>query len=282
MATFAAGGPNSVLTALSTPESGVVAQYDPTGVVTLNYKVNGELQTASFDMSSPEDLHLLAELQMFHMALQDSYASSQDRQLASDSVPDLYAFSYSGVDGLVSKYGQGSPQFVAALRLMDASVPVFLNQLSLSYNKRIMSQVLLLGSSSSPDVAQLTELVQKVMPGMKVEQDLLPALYLKDRTSTYLICQKLTQAAAESQSDFSVHCPKDVTHHARRLLQVSPGAAAAPTADDIGRYQIMVWLSIMLAFTVIAAAYSLGFMSFKKDTLLYSTFNPKWEDRKTK
>jgi hypothetical protein len=36
------------------------------------------------------------------------------------------------------------------------------------------------------------------------------------------------------------------------------------------------------AIMVLMAAYSLGWMQFKRDTLLYSTFNPNWEDRKRK
>jgi hypothetical protein len=53
-----------------------------------------------------------------------------------------------------------------------------------------------------------------------------------------------------------------------------------PNDDELQRYQIVLWFSIIIAFVVIAAVYSLAFMSFKKDTMLYSSFNPNWEDRK--
>jgi len=52
------------------------------------------------------------------------------------------------------------------------------------------------------------------------------------------------------------------------------------TTIRIANYQITLWLSIALVLTLLAAIYSLAFMSFKKDTLLYSTFNPNWEERK--
>jgi len=52
------------------------------------------------------------------------------------------------------------------------------------------------------------------------------------------------------------------------------------TSADIQSYQIILWMSLIMAFAVYWAAYAIGFMSFKKDTLLYSTFNPGWEDRK--
>jgi hypothetical protein len=84
-----------------------------------------------------------------------------------------------------------------------------------------------------------------------------------------------------------------ITAAARRLLQAEAKAAGAPvaptvavravpTADEIGEYQIMAWLTIVLFFTALSASCALGGMSNKKDTLLYSTFNPKWEDKKSK
>jgi hypothetical protein len=54
----------------------------------------------------------------------------------------------------------------------------------------------------------------------------------------------------------------------------------APTQEDIARYQIVLWFSIAFALVLLFSTYALAFMSFKKDTLLYSTFNPNWEDRK--
>jgi hypothetical protein len=53
-----------------------------------------------------------------------------------------------------------------------------------------------------------------------------------------------------------------------------------PTNDEIQRYQIVLWFSIMIALVAIGAVYTLAFMPFKKDTMLYSSFNPNWEDRK--
>jgi hypothetical protein len=60
------------------------------------------------------------------------------------------------------------------------------------------------------------------------------------------------------------------------------GDVYSNTTVNVFRYQIVLWLSILLALAVIFAAYALAFMTFKKDTLLYSTFNPNWEDRKRK
>jgi len=53
-----------------------------------------------------------------------------------------------------------------------------------------------------------------------------------------------------------------------------------PKQISIERYQIVLWTSIMLVLTLLAAIWGLLTMKFKKDTMLYSTFNPAWEDRK--
>lgn len=67
----------------------------------------------------------------------------------------------------------------------------------------------------------------------------------------------------------------------RRLLQldnVTNGTCEyCPTDQQVINYHISLWTSIGLTFAAIFAAYSIGGMNFKKDTLLYSTFNPKWE-----
>ena len=53
-----------------------------------------------------------------------------------------------------------------------------------------------------------------------------------------------------------------------------------PSDADIQRYQIALWVSILLVVIALSAAYTLAFMEFKKDTILYSSFNPNWEERK--
>jgi hypothetical protein len=53
-----------------------------------------------------------------------------------------------------------------------------------------------------------------------------------------------------------------------------------PCADDLERYQIVLWFSIVIAFVAVAAVYQLAFMSFRKDTMLYSSFNPNWEGKR--
>ncbi len=63
-------------------------------------------------------------------------------------------------------------------------------------------------------------------------------------------------------------------------LSSSTSNSTVVTMNDIGRYQIALWTTVLLIVTVIATVYSLMYMDLKRDTLLYSKFNPNWAGRK--
>jgi len=68
----------------------------------------------------------------------------------------------------------------------------------------------------------------------------------------------------------------------RRLLQnkaVGPNTLRTNGAE-IDRFHIVLWLSIIVVLGLMMAVHALAFMPFKKDTMLYGTFNPDWESRK--
>ena len=54
-----------------------------------------------------------------------------------------------------------------------------------------------------------------------------------------------------------------------------------PVTDaDIAIYQIVLWTSILLVLVVAGVVYGLLGMENKRDSMLYSRFNPNWADRK--
>jgi len=46
------------------------------------------------------------------------------------------------------------------------------------------------------------------------------------------------------------------------------------SSDSVARFQISLWISVILAFATYGAVYALAFMENRKDTVLYSRFNP--------
>jgi hypothetical protein len=112
-----------------------------------------------------------------------------------------------------------------------------------------------------------------------------PALYVPTAQSqqTPEICSRL--GAALSKSGIDAFCPQ-AEAISMIMMGASASAAAAPkpnngtgpTSTEIARYQIALWVSILLVVAVFVAVTSIMFMSFKKDTLLYGSFNPNWEE----
>jgi len=50
-----------------------------------------------------------------------------------------------------------------------------------------------------------------------------------------------------------------------------------PTKQEIGKYQIVLWFSITISFVLLASVWVLADMSVRKDSMIYSSFNPNWE-----
>lgn len=80
--------------------------------------------------------------------------------------------------------------------------------------------------------------------------------------------------------------PPVLSHNSRRLLSQNGTdtygtvTKANVTPGEVDRFHIVLWLSVLISLALLAALYNLAFMSFKKDELLYGTFNPGWEHRK--
>jgi len=139
-----------------------------------------------------------------------------------------------------------------------------------------------------------------------ISSSFFPHLYLPAGANVLATCQKLNKDLAAVK--YVAYCPTVQTKpHVLVELHTAPAAGVpvakrnraagdvaaerpfigpyvcggdVPCPDDIQRYQIVLWFSILISLVAIAAVYQIAFMSFKKDTMLYSSFNPNWEDRK--
>jgi len=76
--------------------------------------------------------------------------------------------------------------------------------------------------------------------------------------------------------------PYDPSNRVGRQNGAGVPPILGPTYNSIERYQITLWLSIGLALIMLAAVYAVAMMDNKKDTMLYSSFNPLFEDKKSR
>lgn len=58
---------------------------------------------------------------------------------------------------------------------------------------------------------------------------------------------------------------------------------SGPSYNSVERYQIILWMSILLVGLILTAVYSIANMHIKHDTMLYTSFNPMaGEDKKNR
>jgi hypothetical protein len=253
---------------------------------------NGQ-ETATFDLQSPADYTFLAEVQ---------YIYSLPRRLESmtllDNSPDLYTLTVASVTGLVEKYGRDSQEVRAALNLLDAALPKIVNRFSALYEtsavpSAMISEIVLLGSHPSSlqtaDTREILEAIDHVMPTQEGIKEFFPSLYLENSQAIRL-CESGSEALSLAVKPFgySVYCPWEAVAK-KSLASFQPMSLFAlaantsnstVTSNDVQRYQIVLWMSIIMSFALFWIILTTASMSFKKDTLLYGTFNPNWEDRK--
>jgi hypothetical protein len=290
----------SVLDALKN-HAGVATTYRE-NFVSLQYTANdGTTQYVRYDLTLPEDMMLFAELQAafsFVTVLKSPDASL----LVKDDFPDFYSISFNSVTKLTEKYGRHSTQVIGALYLLDKSIPLLHDHFSKLYPNRLLSEVVFLGShpsslsANNPDKKPLMSILNRLMPSQHFfDSGLFPSLYIHgadERHQDY--CDILNLQLKENDIGFQVFCLESrsgINALGREeapifLTQSSVGYRANSDqpvySKDVAKYQIVLWISLILLFFTIWVVYSLAFMSFKKDTLIYSTFNPKWENREAK
>jgi len=266
-------------------------------------KVNGEQVTvtyptgwgtgaekATYDLSVPEEYVVFAELQYAHSLAGRLNVVGPLHALVEDDTPDMFSLTFSSLTGLIEKYGRESPEVNGAVHLIDAALPKLVQSFSSLYPGRMATEVVLLGSHDSVlqavDHRAVVDHIHQLMPSQKGVMEFFPYLYVDPAHAPQLsqVCDVMSLKLQEQ--GFSVYCPQAQSAFAPAVrfstfAVGAPGNSTFPTYNEINLYQIELWVSLAGVFVVGWAVYTIGWMTFKKDTLLYSTFNPNWEgDRK--
>jgi hypothetical protein len=259
------------------------------GIISLHYtSKDGTRQEARFDPSLPEDMRLFSELQSSY-SLVKVLRSPDVAPLIHDDSPDFFSISFKAINSLTEKYGQHSTQVIGALHLLDSTIPILFDRFSTLYPNRLLSEIVLLGSHHSTlsvENSQRKELIS-LFNRQDVFADLFPSLYIPremDRTfSSELERIGFEVFSLPSNAKLVSHAAPVFVYFTEDAAPVYQSAQSGNvTSAEIAKYQIALWTSVLLIFVTVFAVYSLAFMSFKKDTLIYSTFNPKWETRQAR
>jgi len=294
---------DSVLNLLS--NAGVDIKYRE-GFVSLHYTAKDKTQQyVRYDLTLPEDVRLFSELHSSYTLIK-ALDSPDVKKLVQDDFPDFYSISFSSIRSLTEKYGRHSAQVIGALYLLDKTIPLVVDHFSMLYPNRLLSEVVLLGShqttlsENNPDKRPLISIFNRLLPSQDFfNSGLFPSFYIDgadEKQSIENYCKILDLQLKEEETGFHLFCLP--THNVKNLEKRIPrllveesnytgtsgyyNSASDVTYADVNKYQIVLWISLLMIFTTVFTVYSLAYMSFKKDTLIYSTFNPKWENREAK
>jgi len=272
---------------LSSLAGGVETKMVGDDMISVTYPANwGEgTQSAQYDLTIPEEGALFAELQFAHALPERLTKYGSTNNLINDNVPDSFVLTLSALTKLIEKYGRESTESVGALHLIDTALPGIVNKINAMYNDDMTTELILMGSHASSlettDTREILAQVHRLLPDQGRVTEFFPSVYVPEDVELGRICEGMSREL--ERSGFSVYCPGQIQTAFPQVfanVKVSVKVGDGPTDDEIARYQIVLWLSISLVLATLSAVYVLGWMDFKKDTLLYCSFNPNWEDRK--
>jgi hypothetical protein len=222
--------------------------------------------SVAFDLGIESDRSFFLELQYINnLLLSLSDPTYPLASLVSDSVADSYTFAFTSLQGLTGD------KYTAAVHFLDTAIPHFLASMKQAYPGALIEVVL--AGTPSPTAAPTAEVLAGISDLAHDQTSASHSLYLlPDAASDLAIsCASIAQKAA----GFQVHCPglHALVSAPQRALFSSSSTSSDVTSDDIERYQIVLWFSIAWAFVLYFVLYGIGFMSNRKDPMMYGEFS---------
>jgi len=207
-----------------------------------------------FELNNQADLLFAIELGMGQLLAEKIEKAEDLKLLVGDQYPDSFAVVFSSLRTLrqSDQYKQDTARTFLMIQVNN-----LIERVSKSYNHRLSSQVLLLGSPRSCPFAQLS----KLLPA-QINKDELPYVFVSEKNYER-DCQDLTQAL--EATDFEVHCLHPHLSHLR-IRQVSGNDNSD---NNLLLFQSIFWGTIGWIITIILIVYAMSGINGGKDTMLY-------------
>eukprot|EP00455_Lapot_gusevi_P027881 TRINITY_DN2961_c0_g2_i1.p1 TRINITY_DN2961_c0_g2~~TRINITY_DN2961_c0_g2_i1.p1 ORF type:complete len:561 (+),score=210.15 TRINITY_DN2961_c0_g2_i1:61-1743(+) len=256
---------------------------------TLTLSLGG--QQAVFNLDAEENVDFFGELSFALHLLEKLQTDEALKALVQDDIPDAYSFTFAAIKDIRDKHGEESPLFGVAVRLLDLALPQLMDRYAALYQNSALTEFVMLGSDHHGLDSTVFDAVQEVASTESGLEEHFPSVYVHDRSHVAFVCRALRQKLKPSEAQ--VLC-LDGQHSNLELEQYSLAGVSASasngsssgnssnviTARDIANYQICLWTSVLLVAVVFFVVYSVANMDNRRDTMLYSRFNPNWSDRK--
>jgi len=209
-----------------------------------------------FDLTNEKDFLFFSELIMID-SISRSMQLNQFRELIADSNPDLFSFSFSSLKGLKSD----SQKFVAALLILDSVISQLISNYQSLYDGRIAVEVAFMGVTayqlahdSNTHAALKQDVYNKLSNYITDKQlfdDSFPVIYVGEEDAD-VSCKLLSQL-----NDESLHLTCPVMSLPHLSVRDSSSVGYVEVSRDVAIFQIVLWFSIILVLTLLAAIYAL-------------------------
>lgn len=146
---------------------------------------SSNVASVHFDLNSEQDFRIFVEVFFIEKSIRLLSEEPLSR-FVHDEIPDSFAFAFSGIKSIHDKYGVDSPQYVAALHLLDHAIFDLTNALSSIYGGRLSNQIVCLKVPQNTPILSDSLLVQfdELLPSVGDLVNYLPDIYMgNDLTS---------------------------------------------------------------------------------------------------
>jgi hypothetical protein len=145
---------------------------------------SSSLTSVPFDLNSEQDFRIFVEIFFIEKTLRLLQEEPLSRYVH-DEVPDSFAFAFAGIKSIHDKYGVDSPQFVAALHLLDRAMLDLSKAISSLYGGRVSSEIVCLRVPQNTPILSDSLLLQfdELLPSVGDLVNYLPDIYMSNELS---------------------------------------------------------------------------------------------------
>ena len=144
--------------------------------------ISSHMNDVVYDMNAEEDFIIFAELHFLETLL-NAMKGEDHAALLKDSAPDAFNLGFAGLNSLKEKYGAESPQFIAALHLLDSALSAFFDSMNSLYFEKLSHQVVFLRTPPAVPYYLTESLLSELENSVVSAGDLtsyLPEIYLEN------------------------------------------------------------------------------------------------------
>eukprot|EP00471_Norrisiella_sphaerica_P003468 CAMPEP_0184483318 /NCGR_PEP_ID=MMETSP0113_2-20130426/4960_1 /TAXON_ID=91329 /ORGANISM="Norrisiella sphaerica, Strain BC52" /LENGTH=506 /DNA_ID=CAMNT_0026863639 /DNA_START=21 /DNA_END=1541 /DNA_ORIENTATION=- len=226
-------------------------------------QAHSSASTINFDLNDSVDSTLAAEI-LYAKVLAEKLSANE---LLQDDTPDSIFLSFRGLEAIAGKYGRKSEQYNAAAQLYDSAIPVIASLYSKLASKSV-GQLVLMGSPVTLDKEILMAQIKHL--SLSLDTRFFPSIYFSESDSNPAqTCQVLETGLGTSVKTVCSHPLYDYDETVF-LASHSSSTNSTVTEVELKKFQIVLWLSLALAFSLLAGICSFCCMEYERDTLLFS------------